>query len=106
MTNEEANKVLEEMHEVRPEKLNEKAKRLFETIMKIADKKDEAEADLYEANNRINDLLDVVKQKDELIDLMAQELIDQQIRAFKDNFDPFKYINKEQVKKYFEERCK
>jgi hypothetical protein len=64
------------------------------------------EADLYEANNRIKDLLDIVEQKDELIDLMAQELIDQQVRAFKDNFDPFKYINKEQVKKYFEERCK
>lgn len=38
MTNEEANKVLEEMHEVRPEKLNDKAKRLFEAIMKIADR--------------------------------------------------------------------
>lgn len=64
------------------------------------------QSDLYEANNRINDLLDIVKQKDELIDLMAQELIDQQVRSFKDNFNPFKYINKEQVKKYFEERCK
>ena len=106
MTNEEANKVLEEMNEVRPEELNDKTKRLFEAIMKIADERDSVKADLYEANNRINDLLDVVKQKDELIDLMAQELIDQQIRAFKDNFDPFKYINKEQVKKYFEERCK
>ena len=103
---EEANKVLEELYEVGPEKLNDKAKRLFEAMMKIADERDSVKADLYEANNRINDLLDVVKQKDELIDLMAQELIDQQVRAFKDNFDPFKYINKEQVKKYFEERCK
>lgn len=66
----------------------------------------QAEADLYEANHRINDLLDIVEQKEKIIDLMAQELIDQQVRAFKDNFDPFKYINKEQVKKYFEERCK
>lgn len=106
MSNEECEKVLKELEEVRPEKLNDKTKRLFEAIMEIADRKDEAESDLYEANNRINDLLDIVKQKDELIDLMAQELIDQQIRAFKDNFDPFKYINKEQVKKYFEERCK
>lgn len=106
MSNEEANQILKELYEVRPEKLNDKAKRLFEAMMKIADERDSVKADLYEANNRINDLLDVVKQKDELIDLMAQELIDQQIRAFKDNFDPFKYINKEQVKKYFEERCK
>ena len=105
MSNEEANQILKELYEVRPEKLNDKAKRLFEAMMKIADERDSVKADLYEANNRINDLLDVVKQKDELIDLMAQELIDQQIRAFKDNFDPFKYINKEQVKKYFGERC-
>ena len=106
MKDKDVENVLIELENVRPEKLNEKAKRLFEAIMKIADRKDEAEADLYEANNRINDLLDIVKQKEKLIDLMAQELIDQQIRAFKDNFDPFKYINKEQVKKYFEERCK
>lgn len=38
MTNEEVNKVLEEMHEVRPEKLNDEAKRLFEAIMTIADR--------------------------------------------------------------------
>ena len=54
----------------------------------------------------INDLSALVVKKDKMIDEMAQELIDQQVRAFKDNFDPFKYINKEQVKKYFEERCK
>ena len=106
MSNEEANQILKELYEVRPEKLNDKAKRLFEAMMKIVDERDSVKADLYEANNRINDLLDIAKQKDELIDLMAQELIDQQVRAFKDNFDPFKYINKEQVKKYFEERCK
>lgn len=38
MSNEEVNKVLEEMHEVRPEKLNDKGKRLFEAIMKIAER--------------------------------------------------------------------
>jgi hypothetical protein len=70
MTNEEAEKVLKELEEVRPEVLNDEAKRLFEAIMKIADRKDEAEADLYEANNRINDLLDIVKQKDEAIKIL------------------------------------
>ena len=40
MTNEEAEKVLKELEEVRPEKLNDKAKRLFEAIMKIADERD------------------------------------------------------------------
>lgn len=38
MSNDEANKVLEELHEVRPEKLNDKAKRLFEAIMTIAER--------------------------------------------------------------------
>jgi len=38
MTDKEANKVFEELHEVQPEKLNDKAKRLFEAIMKIADR--------------------------------------------------------------------
>lgn len=54
----------------------------------------------------IEDIEAILKENQRLnkiIDLMAQELIDQQVRAFKDNFDPFKYINKEQVKKYFED---
>lgn len=93
MSNEETNKVLEELYEVRPEKLNDKAKRLFEAIMTIADRKDEAEADLYEANNRINDLLDIVKQKDKMIQEMAEQLT-----------TPIH--DKEWVIKYFEERCK
>lgn len=68
MDNKEVEKVLEELQEVRPEKLTGEAKRLFEAIMIIADRKDEAEADLYEANNRINDLLDIAKQKDKEIE--------------------------------------
>ena len=93
MSNEECEKVLKELDEVRPEKLNDKAKRLFEAIMKIADRKDEAESDLYEANNRINDLLDIVKQKDRMIQEMAEQLT-----------TPIH--DKEWVIKYFEERCK
>ena len=73
MSNEEVEKVLEELHEVRPEKLNDKAKRLFEAIMKIADSRDKAEADLYEANHRINDLLDIVKDKDKEIEYWKEQ---------------------------------
>lgn len=105
MTNEEANKVLEEMHEVRPEKLNDKAKRLFEAIMKIADRKDEAEADLYEANHRINDLLDLDTQKDKLIDEIILYIIRHNYfdtTEFDKNIVP----TIENIKKYFEERCK
>lgn len=42
MTNEQAQKVLDELQGVRPEKLNGEAKRLFEAIMKMADERDEA----------------------------------------------------------------
>lgn len=101
MTNEEAEKVLKELEEVRPEKLNDKAKRLFEAIMTIANGRDKAESDLYEANNRINDLLDIVKQKDELIDLMA-ERIKEDLKLEYGITDR----SIEQIKKYFEERCK
>ena len=103
MSNEEANQILKELYEVRPEKLNDKAKRLFEAIMKIADRKDEAESDLYEANNRINDLLDIVKQKDKMIDLMANEILEQD-RLNQDDINH--YDNKHEVLKYFEVRCK
>lgn len=92
MNNKEVNEVLEELYQVRPEKLNDKAKRLFESIMKIADARDKAESDLYEANNRLNDLLDIVKQKDKIIDDMAEHLTTS-------------VHSKEWVIKYFEERC-
>ena len=93
----EVEKVLEELHEVRPEKLNDKAKRLFEAIMKIADQRDKAEADLYEANNRINDLLDLDTQKDKLIDLMAEEFINKTLM--------YNDWQKNDLIEYFEERC-
>lgn len=53
----------------------------------------ETESELYEANNRINDLLDIVKQKDKMIQEMAEQLT-----------TPIH--DKEWVIKYFEERCK
>lgn len=93
MKDKDVENVLIELENVRPEKLNDKAKRLFEAIMKIADSRDKAEADLYEANNRINDLLDIVKQKDRMIQEMAEQLT-----------TPIH--DKEWVIKYFEERCK
>ena len=40
MTNEEVQKVLDELQGVRPEVLNDEAKRLFEAIMKICDQRD------------------------------------------------------------------
>lgn len=105
MSNEECEKVLKELDEVRPEKLNDKAKRLFEAIMTIADGRDKAEADLYEANNRINDLLDLDTQKDKLIDEIILYIIRHNYfdtTEFDKNIIP----TMENIKKYFEERFK
>ena len=60
MTEEEAQKVLDELNTVRIEVLNDEAKRLFEAIMKIADERD--------------NLKEEVEQKDKIIDLMAEQL--------------------------------
>ncbi|MEE1142881.1 MAG: hypothetical protein U0L22_04530 [Bacteroidales bacterium] len=73
MDNKEVEKVLEELQEVRPEKLTGEAKRLFEAIMIIADGRDKAEADLYEANNCISGLLDIVKDKDKEIEYWKEQ---------------------------------
>ena len=99
MDNKEVKKVLEELQEVRPEKLTGDAKRLFEAIMIIADSRDKAEADLYEANHRIADLLLILGDRDRMIDLMVEHIytgcdFDNNIKT------------KEQIRKYFEERCK
>ena len=68
MTDEEIKEILDELNTVRPEKLNKEAKRLFDAIMKIADDKDKAESDLYEANNRINELKEINKEIGEALD--------------------------------------
>lgn len=123
MDNKEVKRVLEELQEVRPEKLTGDAKRLFEAIMKIADARDKAEADLYEANNRINDLLDIEKQKDKIIDEMANTMsaICTGIVVVREQFEKqyCEFITSNEdccwktdkscadcIKEYFEERCK
>ena len=58
----------------------------------------QAKSDLYEANNRINDLLDIVKQKDKLINLMAEEFINKTLM--------YNDWLKDDLIQYFEERCK
>ena len=57
------------------------------------------EADLYEANNRIVDYMDIIEERDRIIDLMIEHIytgcdFDNNIKT------------KEQIRKYFEERCK
>lgn len=106
MSNEEANQILKELYEVRPEKLNDKAKRLFEAMMKIADERDSVKADLYEANNRINDLLDIIKQKDVVINEMADYIKEPYKSVYLPQIFKARMGKREAIKKYFEERCK
>ena len=64
-----------------------------------------AQSDLHEANNRINDLLDLDTQKDKLIDEIILYIIRHNYfdtTEFDKNIVP----TIENIKKYFEERCK
>lgn len=46
MTKEQAQQVLDELNEIKPEQLEGNSKRLFEAIMQIADERDEACKDI------------------------------------------------------------
>ena len=73
--------------------------------MTIADERDSVKADLYEANNRINDLLDLDTQKDKLIDEIILYIIRHNYfdtTEFDKNIVP----TIENIRKHFEERCK
>lgn len=60
------------------------------------------QADLYEANNRITDLLLILGDRDRMINKMAEDIIKYETElGYEGN-----YKNKEEVIKYFEERCK
>ena len=78
MTNEQAQKVLDELQWVRPEKLNGEAKRLFEAIMKIADERDKIEQEYDRDTHILQNQLDLANakkiEKDKIIDLMAEQL--------------------------------
>ena len=57
MTEKEIQDVLDELNTVRPEMLNENAKRLFEAVMKIADERDELQQRVNKATNMIENLI-------------------------------------------------
>lgn len=101
MTNEEAQKVLDELNTARIEMLNDKAKRLFEAIMKIADERD--------------NLKEEVDQKEKIIDLMANHIAtnDSNLCQYLDMTTKCKYYAGENgntcdecIKQYFENKAK
>ena len=65
----------------------------------------DTQSDLYEANNIINDSLDIEKQKDEIINEMAEQLAGIAIWDNKKD-EPLILASKEEVIEYYEERCK
>lgn len=80
LSKKEINEVLNELKEVRPEKLTGEAKRLFEAIMKIADERDE--------------LLKERQLKNKVIELMSEHLTTP-IHSKKDVIDYFENLAKE-----------
>ena len=60
----EAQKVLDELQIVRPEKLNDAAKRLFDAIMIIADERDKYKSELVIANKMIESMIDYISMSD------------------------------------------
>ena len=82
MTNEQAQKVLDEMQGVRPEELKGEARKLFEAIMLIADEKDKLK-----------------KHNDDLLRKLRNRV--KEVKKLQ------KYsLYKEEVKQYFENKAK
>ena len=125
MTNEQAQKVLDELQGVRPEKLNNEAKKLFKAIMKIADERDNLKEEVEMKDKQIekyqnmlvtNDLLHVKEsqEKDEIIDLMLDEITNSIVNTcpladYNYDLDCENRCNdnyKECWKKYFENKAK
>lgn len=63
MTEEQAQKVLDEWQGVRPECLEGEAKKLFEAIMKIADERDKIEQEYDRDTHILQNQLDLANAK-------------------------------------------
>lgn len=76
MQKKEIEKVLEELHNVRPEALNDEAKRLFDAIMSIADQRDDYKLKIKKAIDKLyswGKALDSTFQKEMLEILMIED---------------------------------
>ena len=97
MANEQAQKVIDELQESRPEQLNDEAKRLFEAIMLIADERDKIKQEYDRDTHILQNQLDLANakniEKDKIIDLMSEQLT-----------SPIH--NKNWVKEYYERKAK
>lgn len=123
MTGEEAQKVLDELNTVRIEVLNDKAKRLFEAIMKITDERDNLKEEVEKKDKQIekyqnmlvtNDMLYIKEsqEKDKVINLMIKVMIDSSICDYFIKQKCENYAGEsgktcdECIKQYFENKAK
>lgn len=117
MTEKEAQEVLKEFYNAKPNELSEEARKLFDAIMKIADRRDEIEKEYNRDTHILQNRLDLANakniEKDKIIDLMAEyisKLTDCPFESEK------KYLNCEEMcdvrtdtecwKTYFERKVK
>ena len=74
MTKEQVQQVLDELNEIKPEKLEGNSKRLFEAIMSIADERDKIKQEYDRDTHILQNQLDLANaknfEKDKIIDLM------------------------------------
>lgn len=119
MTNEEAQKVLDELNTVRIEVLNDEAKRLFEAIMKIADNRDELQkiverkdleiSSLKQVHDYDTKMIDDVKEKAvELYNRIEEKdkIIDSMVEEVKKKTLMYTDFTEEEIKQYFENKSK
>ena len=78
MTKEQVKNVLDELQTMKPEMLDDEAKRLFEAIMKIADERDKTKQEYDRDTHILQNQLDLVNVKileqNKIIDLMAKKI--------------------------------
>ena len=119
MTEEQAQKVLDEWQGVRPECLEGEAKKLFEAIMKIADERDKIEQEYDRDTHILQNQLDLANAKnierDKIIDLMANHIAtsDSDLCEYLDITTKCKYYAGDNgktcnncIKQYFENKAK
>lgn len=98
MNKEEIQDILEELHLVRPEILQPKARKLFEAIMSIADERDE----LQQENKRLKEVIDDTYENSELIQKENTILKENAIHNDK-VLDSIRWENKELKEKFLKQ---
>lgn len=130
MTKEQVQQVLDELNEIKPEKLEGNSKRLFEAIMSIADEKDKLKKHnddlLRKLRNRVKEVKKLEKyslykeefsklnkqlqNKDKIIDLMAERVLltEEEWKEIKEKniYNVIKKDTHKLIKQYFENKAK